>query len=123
MKTMREFTSVPDWDCEQGQAIPASEWDRAGSLVGRLFGHAPLPTVSPCGDGSIHLYFRSRDNAKLVTLEMRGDETCGLNRIGTRRREAHARQPMKPSICCSGFMRAAHQTRSDVPRRRLRREG
>jgi hypothetical protein len=64
-----KLTSVPDWDGHNGQVIPLEIWDQVSRIARQAFDLAGIPFVSPCGDGTVHLEWTSKENQSF-TLEV-----------------------------------------------------
>jgi len=62
LRHLARDTQRDNWDDEGGVAIPPFEWQRAWSLCNesRRLG-LPFPFMSPCGDGSVHLWWSAPD--------------------------------------------------------------
>ena len=72
LKRLAAMTESPNWDSENGEVIPGSEWKYALEMyhTTRNWG-LPEPFVSPCGDGSIH--FRWSKFNRQFKIERRGN--------------------------------------------------
>jgi hypothetical protein len=54
-------TRTANWDAEQGEPIAPAQWVSAMLLAFRaLFASLPVPFVSACGDGTVHLQWTTR---------------------------------------------------------------
>ena len=63
--------SEVDWDGNGGVAVSNDAWAQAFALYGALLVESeavPAPTVAPCGDGSVHLFWAPPDGSS-VTAE------------------------------------------------------
>ena len=90
MQELTKQTSAIGWDFEHGVAIPEHEWNAAFNLCARVTmanSKLPLPTPSPCGDGTIHLRW-SRGSAHVV-VELRGDDTWWTRTVSGARSAGH----------------------------------
>ncbi len=86
MEELSKETAAAGWDFEGGVAIPAEEWRSATNLCARIavaLPSLPLPTPSPCGDGTIHLRW-SRGTTNVV-VELRGDNVWWTRVAGAAR--------------------------------------
>jgi hypothetical protein len=75
LRRLSAMTSVGNWDDEGGAAIPAQRWDKAREFCIRAaasFRGLPQPSVSPCGDGDIHITWTRADRRRFV-LEIGAD--------------------------------------------------
>lgn len=73
VKSLQDETRTAGWAGEDEQAIPAGEWEWARHFVARIVrnGRLPLPFLSPCSDGSVHLAW-TRGGGRRLVLEHKG---------------------------------------------------
>ena len=66
---LSDITSIPDWDDDRGVPIPKSAYDRVITFIElfvRIRPQGPLPFVSACGDGFVHLVWTAHSGDRVV---------------------------------------------------------
>jgi hypothetical protein len=87
---------TPGWDGEGGLAVTSEAWAKAVAMLAVIAFMAPgldAPVAAPCGDGSVHLRWASRDGRwALVEAHPSSEEyiITFADRAGARRTERAA---------------------------------
>jgi hypothetical protein len=85
-EALEALTSVANWNDEGDEPIPHDEWQSARAFATAAVERGlPAPTMSPCGDGSIHFAWRVAAGLRVV-VERKGGRTV-LYVPGYERRE------------------------------------
>ncbi|MEI9949467.1 MAG: hypothetical protein WDO74_10910 [Pseudomonadota bacterium] len=72
MDVLAAETASRNWNFENDEPIAPRSWEDAFELCKLARAHALAPEVSPCGDGSIHLYWTC--GSKRLTIEVKEGE-------------------------------------------------